>query len=133
MILKNSRQPFRVAMAVYGFPDVETAFKALTERPTEVEYAERLVRDVLILETCVTALGKPDMKKGNRAEFIMQTFTEAVTNLKSPQLPPGVKKEALYKVYRGKANAKNGGMLDGDAIWARFKVRAHSLWFRTSA
>ena len=120
-------------MAVYGFPDVETAFKALTERPTEPEYAERLLRDVLVLETCVTVLGQPDMKRGNRAEMIMQTFTEAVTNLKSDQVPQGVKKEALYKVYRGKSSAKNGGMLDGGAIWARFKVRAHSFWFRTSA
>ena len=124
---------FPMAMAVYGFPDVETAFRALTERPTDPAEAERLLRDVLILETCVTVLGKPDMKKGTRAEFIMQTFTEAVANLKSSQVPQGVKTDALYKVYRGKVNAKNGGLLDGDAIWARFKVRAHSLWFRTSA
>jgi hypothetical protein len=120
-------------MAVHGFTDVETAFKAFTERPTEPADAERLLRDDLILQTCVTVLGMPDMKRGSRGELIMQTFTEAVTNLKSTQLPPGVKKDSLYKVYRGKAGAKNGGMLDGDAIWARFKVRAHSFWFRTSA
>ena len=120
-------------MAVHGFTDVETAFKAFTERPTEPADAERLLRDELILQTCVTVLGMPDMKKGSRAELIMQTFTEAITNLQSTQLPPGVKKDALYKVYRGKSGAKNGGMLDGDAIWARFKVRARSFRFRTSA
>jgi hypothetical protein len=56
-------QTFPMAMAVYGFPDVETAFRALTERPTDPAEAERLLRDVLILQTCVTVLGKPDMKK----------------------------------------------------------------------
>ena len=51
-------------VAVYGFADVETAFRALTERPTDPADAGRLLRDDLILQTCVAVLGLPDMKKG---------------------------------------------------------------------